>query len=274
MARVIWLLIVAGLLLGLFISNRFALLAQGPREGAQAPSIPLPRTVAKPGTERAGDERLEIATQRERAPSHSAPATGAPIPATVQDALLRPFNFSFPRPTSLEQVCVSLQQTLRAPVVLDRAALKRQSVKPEDTVQLELDGVRLKTGLKLLLDQLSLTYRVIAEDNLMIITDLAGAEDSANRILAELRALHRDLHEVQDTVNELLDYRGVEGAEGSRVRKPTIIEEVPENSGDKPALLPKTKPGDGGRKEEGARVPSGTRPGPSRIPLGHPRRGG
>ncbi len=34
-------------------------------------------------------------------------------------------------------------------------------------VQLELDGVRLKTGLKLLLDQVGLTHQVIAEDKLV-----------------------------------------------------------------------------------------------------------
>ena len=59
-------------------------------------------------------------------------------------------------------------------MVLDLAALDRKSAKPDDTVQLELDGVRLKTGLKLLLDQVGLTFRVVAEDNLMIITDQEG----------------------------------------------------------------------------------------------------
>ena len=139
-------------------------------------------------------------------------------------------------------------------MVLDLAALDRKSVEPGDTVQLELDGVRLKTGLKLLLDQVGLTYRVVAEDNLMIITDQEGSEDPADRIWAELRALHRDLHAVQDAVDDLGDYLGVQGGEGPRVRKPTIIEEMPENVGEKPGIGPE-KPGRAGEKPDGAGAP-------------------
>ncbi len=127
------------------------------------------------------------------------------VTGSVQDVLLRPYRFSFNRPTSLAEVCVRLKQTLGVPVVLDLAALGRQDVDPNDTVQLELDGVRLKTGLKLLLDQVGLTYHVVPEDNLIIITDREGSEDPLDRIWSELRALHRDLHDVQDAVDELAD---------------------------------------------------------------------
>ena len=72
-------------------------------------------------------------------------------------------------------------------VVLDRAALIRQEVQPEDTVELELDGVRLKTGLKLLLDQVGLTYHVVTEDNLLVITDREGSEDPLDRVWSEVR---------------------------------------------------------------------------------------
>ena len=133
----------------------------------------------------------------------SRPVKDAPSVVTIQEALLRPYRFPFSRPTSLEQVCSHLKETLKGSVVLDLAALDRKSVEPEETVQLELEGVRLKTGLKLLLDQVGLTYRVVAEDNLMIITDQEGSEDPADRIWAELRALHRDLHAVQDAFDDL-----------------------------------------------------------------------
>ena len=132
---------------------------------------------------------------------------------------MRPYRFPFAQPTTLAEVCLHLRETLKGPVVLDLAALDRKSVEPETTVQLELDGVRLKTGLKLLLDQVGLTYQVIAEDNLMIITDQEGSEDPADRIWAELRALHRDLHAVQDAVDDLTDFLGGDGGEGARVRK-------------------------------------------------------
>ena len=45
-------------------------------------------------------------------------------------------------------------------MVVDLAAIERLDLKPEDTVKLELKGVRLKTGLKLLLDQVGLTYHL------------------------------------------------------------------------------------------------------------------
>ncbi len=168
----------------------------------------------------------------------------------------------------MEEVCKHLKASLKAAVVLDLAALDRQKVEPDDSVQLELDGVRLKTGLKLLLDQVGLTYRVVAEDNLMIITDREGSEDLAERVLAELRALHRDLHELQDAVDELRESMGDEGEEGLRVHKPTIIEEMPERGGEKPESLP-ARPEKPRQKSEGAQAPGGT-PDPVSRSTGRP----
>jgi hypothetical protein len=200
------------------------------------------------------------------------PPAAATHSATLQDALLRPYRFPFSKPTPLSQVCAHLKDSLKAAVVLDLAALGRQDVEPEDTVQLELDGVRLKTGLKLLLDQVGLTYHLIAEDNLMIITDREGSEDPSERVWSELRALHRDLHELQDDVDELRDYLG-DDREGGRIRKPTIIEELPELEGQKPATPP-DKPGNPERKPKAETPSGGTRHGPARIPLSWPSRNG
>jgi hypothetical protein len=258
---------VAGLIVGLWISGRYALLAQ---DGAEpSPASPRP------------SERTKAVELPRNAPYVDVPVVGQPAPraaaagagtATIQEALLRPFRFPFSRPTSLDQVCAHLRETLKGAVVLDLAALDRKSVEPDDTVQLDLDGVRLKTGLKLLLDQVGLTYHVVAEDNLMIITDNEGSEDPAEKIWAELHALHRDLHAVQDAIDDLGDYLGLEGGGGARVRKPTIIEEMPENAGEKPGAGP-TKPGRGGEKPDGAAAPEqGSRPSPSRVPLAGPRR--
>src|SRR5205814_10017744 len=122
-------------------------------------------------------------------------------------------------------------------------------------VQLELDGVRLKTGLKLLLDQVGLTYHVVIEDNLLILTDREGSEDPLDRIWAELRALHRDLHDVQDAVDDLTELVGGEKGEGPRVRKPTIIEEMPEKDRNPPEDAPK-KPEAPARRPNGAQAPS------------------
>lgn len=153
--------------------------------------------------------------------------TGAEAASSVQDALVKPFHLPFGDPTRLDEVCRYLHRTLNAPVVLDLAALARQHVRPEDTVQLELKGVRLKTGLKLLLDQAGLTYRVVAEDNLLILTDDEGADDPLKQVQAEVHELHRDLHNVQDSLDDVRSALGL-ADEGAKVHKPTIIEEMPQ----------------------------------------------
>ena len=69
---------------------------------------------------------------------------------------------------------------------------------------------------------------VVAEDNLLVITDREGSEDPLDRIWDELKKLHRDIHDIQDAVDEVADALYGEAEEGPRVRKPTIIEEKPE----------------------------------------------
>ncbi len=163
-------------------------------------------------------------------------------PDSVQDALLKPYAFRFGRPTPLTEVVQRLTQDLGLPVVLDLAALDRLDIKPDDAVKLELQGVRLKTGLKLLLDQVGLTYKVVAEDNLLILTDKQGSEDPIERVMAEIHELHRDIHDIQDALDELRESNGLSGEEGARVRKPTIIEEMPEIQDAKPQEGAKSKP--------------------------------
>jgi hypothetical protein len=220
-----WVMFLVGVTFGLVVSNRLILRAQAQRAPARStPSEPPVEQVAK-------DSRLTNDAVVSDDPPAERPAseTRSSSP-TVHDLLVRPYHFTFSRPTTLMQVCNHLKQTLKVPVVLDLAALGRQDIEPEDTVQLELEGVRLKTGLKLLLDQVRLTYHVVAEDNLLIITDREGSEEPLDRVWAELQAMHRELHDVQDTIEDLTDYLAVEKGEGPRVRKPTIIEEMPENA--------------------------------------------
>ena len=135
--------------------------------------------------------------------------TGARPPAgaglSVQDALLRPFDLPFGEETTLEEVRQHLGKALGGQVVLDRSALDRLELTPEDTVQLDLKGVRLKVGLKLLLDQVGLSYRVVPEDNLLILTDPEGSDDASERALAEIKSLHREMHDLQDAVDDLRD---------------------------------------------------------------------
>lgn len=178
-------------------------------------------------------------------PLPAAPATAAPAPAqaprgdkpSLQDALLRPYAFDFARPTTLEEVARRLSADLGGEVVLDIAALERLDVKKDDTVELGLKSARLQTGLKLLLDQVEMTYRLVPEDNLLVLTDKEGSDDPLDRIWAELTDMHREIHDIQDALDDLLD---LQASGGLQFRQPTIIEELPGMPGVEP-----TPPGDG-----------------------------
>jgi hypothetical protein len=160
---------------------------------------------------------------------------------SVVDALAQPGEMPFGDPTRLEDVARRLSEQLGAPVVLDRAALIRRELTADDTVQLALEGVRLKTSLQLLLDQVGLTFRVVPEDNLLVLTDDEGADDPYRRILGEIDVLHRELHELRDTVEALYD--GLVPPEGGDppVRNPTIIEPLP-GAGAGPEPMPDPRP--------------------------------
>ena len=102
--------------------------------------------------------------------------------------------------------------SLGLPVVLDLAAPGSARRQARGYRQARAQGVRLKTGLKLLLDQVGLTYKVVAEDNLLILTDKQGSEDPIERVMAEIHELHRDIHDIQDALDEV---RRIDRAFGS-----------------------------------------------------------
>lgn len=193
-----------GLVVGLLAAARIPLHAQKPP--AEAPPPAPVGTAAPPSAE------------------------GKP---SLQDALLKPYSFDFATPTSLEQVARRLAADLGGEVVLDIAALERLDVEKDDTVELGLKNGRLKTGLKLLLDQVDMTYRLVPEDNLLIFTDREGSEDPIDRVWVELTEMHRELHDVQDAVEELLDR--AEARADLHLRQPTIIEEMPGGPGIDPS---------------------------------------
>ncbi len=169
--------------------------------------------------------------------AHDAPKTTR---MSVEEALTRPFTFPFAQETTLETVAKHIQKELGAQVVLDLAALKRLDIVPEDHVKLDLKDVRLKTGLKLLLDQVGLTYKVVTEDNLLIFTDERGADDPTSRIMSELKELHRDIHHLQDAFDDL-SLRLAPAEDHPAFHKPTIMEDMPaEKAQDKPKEKGKT----------------------------------
>ncbi len=169
-----WVLVVVAIVGGLLATARWSLLAQ--ERGGRGPV----RAKAEPAEPRNAG-------------------------VSVQDALLRPLDLPFAQETTLEEVRQYLGKALGAQVVLDRGALDRLDLAADDTVQIDLKGVRLKVGLALLLDQVGMAFRVEPEDNLLILTDPQGSDDANKRMQAELKSLHRELHDLQDSVDDLLD---------------------------------------------------------------------
>lgn len=170
----------------------------------------------------------------ERSPAASVAKPG------VEEAMSHRFTFPFTEETPLDAVAKYLQKELGVAVVLDLAALKRVGVTPDTHVKLDLKDVRLKTGLKLLLDQAGLMVKVVVEDNLLVFTDEHGSDDPSTRIYAELKELHRDIHDLRDALDDLARMIGP-ADDGPTFRKPTIIEEMPadkdkdKGKGDEPA---------------------------------------
>ena len=168
----------------------------------------------------------------------NAQESGEPVKTVVRttnvaDAMLLPIRLPFAEPISLEALAAYLRKELKANVVLDLAALGRHDVEPTATVRLELIDVRLKTGLKLLLDQVGLVAKVLPEDNLLIFTDKAESDEPLLRVLDEIKALHRDVHSLQDDVRDLRSMLDVppDDEPVARMRNPTIIEEKPAKPG-------------------------------------------
>ncbi len=182
--------------------------------------------------------------------SHAQEGQPARSPGHIADAMLQPLRLPFNEGKSLEEVAAYLRKELRANVILDLAALDRHQLKPTNHVRIDLDGVRLKTGLKLLLDQVGLTTRVIPEDNLLIITDKSEADEPIDRLMEEVRAVHREMHMLQDDVREIREIltAPVEDEAMPKARNPTIIEEMPAEE--------KTK-----AKDDAKPKPSRSRPG-------------
>lgn len=158
------------------------------------------------------------------------PRTGAAPKAGAlpwSEGLDRTIELPFREPTTLSRIAAHLEKTIGSPVVLDAGAIKRRGLTEDTAVAVALDQARVKTALRLLLSPLELTYRLEREDNLLIITDAEGAEDISNRILETVRELHRDVHDVQDAVGRIEDALApIE--EGPEMRRPTIIEPLPE----------------------------------------------
>ena len=129
MVRKHWFWLLCGLVVGLVISGRYRIFAQDRTDVPPANSSPAPR----PKSRELPRDPVELDVSDQRPAMARAVKETANV-ITLREALLRPYKFPFARPTSLDQVCTHLRETLKGAVVLDLAALDRKSVEADDTV--------------------------------------------------------------------------------------------------------------------------------------------
>ena len=169
---------------------------------------------------------------------HSEHAPALAHEGSLEAVLGQKSSASFAAPVSLAELVKALRKQTHAAVVLDPGALKRLQITADEKVALDLEGVRLGTMLRLLLGQVNMTYKVVPEDNLLILTDDKGADDRIDLMARELEELHQDVHDLQDAVEAIYDAVAPEPA----LRRPTIIEEHPGDDKGKAPTAPVPRP--------------------------------
>jgi RNA polymerase sigma factor (sigma-70 family) len=148
---------------------------------------PVPPTPAPPGAvgmmggglggfldlSQPGD-RIEIAKLAPRVLARDR----SPRTQAIVKALEEPIAMSFAKPTALKDVLRYIKAATAGPehsglaIYVDPLALAQHNLKPETPVALDLEGVPLKTSLRLLLKQLGLAYCV--KDGLLMISSPEG----------------------------------------------------------------------------------------------------
>lgn len=88
----------------------------------------------------------------------------------------------------LEDAARQLSRDFDIPILVDRRALEEIGLSADETVSLALNGVKLRSILRLMLRDLDLTYRIA--DEVLIITTLESAESS---LLTQAYRLHESL---------------------------------------------------------------------------------
>ena len=112
--------------------------------------------------------------QRERGQTVALPRLLTPRTKAVLSQLDEPISMSFANETPLDDVVKYITQattTLNSPgipIVVDAIGLEQARRKLQLTIQIDLEGLPLKTTLRLLLDQLGLAYTI--KDGLLVIS--------------------------------------------------------------------------------------------------------
>jgi hypothetical protein len=99
----------------------------------------------------------------------------------IREQLNEPLSMPFPNQTSFQDVIKYIKTATRAPklpdgipIYIDPQGLKAAAIKEDARIVINLEGVKIKTSLRLLLKQLGLGY--VVKDGLLIITNLPSDE--------------------------------------------------------------------------------------------------
>jgi RNA polymerase sigma factor (sigma-70 family) len=115
--------------------------------------------------------------------------------ALVQE-LDQPWEMSFSKPTPLQDVLKYIKTTVKKsgrtplPIYVDPKALKEEGLTLASPVVMDLEGVPLKTALRLMLKQLGLAYCV--RDGVVIISSLDGIREELTEAASEIYSSDAD----------------------------------------------------------------------------------
>jgi hypothetical protein len=115
-----------------------------------------------------------VRIERERGQTVALPRLLTPRTKAALAQLDEPISMSFANETPLEDVVKYLTQATTTPnspgipIVVDAIGLEQTRRKLQSTIQIDLEGLPLKTTLRLLLDQLGLAYTI--KDGLLVIS--------------------------------------------------------------------------------------------------------
>jgi uncharacterized membrane protein YgcG len=114
----------------------------------------------------------EMSARRKKKWSRVDLSERSPKEQEIEDKMDDPVSLEF-RDTALQEVIEFLQNYTNVNIVLDRPALEEEGITTETPVTIHVEGIKLRSALKLLLDQLNLAY--IIEDDVLRITTATKA---------------------------------------------------------------------------------------------------
>lgn len=98
----------------------------------------------------------------------------------IREKLTRPVSLEF-RDTQFQEVIEFIQQYTNVNIVLNRPAMEEVGITAESPVSIHLAEIKLEAALRLLLQQLNMTF-LIRDDVLMITTQTAANESAVIRV--------------------------------------------------------------------------------------------